>query len=295
MDLRIISKSMSHTPSVPSLPRSSALQLPWQASAITAIEQTICPVWADFMVEVLPCIDSTNTELMRRGRAGHVRPTLLVAEQQTAGKGRMGRQWHTQAAGDSLIFSLGLPLGGCDLSGLSIVVGLSLVQALDAENTQQLQVKWPNDLWYQQRKLGGILIEVCGQGAQRYAVIGVGINIKQPNIAPTNTATPNTNMRPQTPAWVQEFAPQAAVQQVLQQVAEPLAQAVQQFAQHGFAPWQATFASRDGLAGQAVWLSDNTTGTAIGINAKGAFLVKSQGVLREIYSEEISVRPAQQA
>lgn len=78
----------------------------WPAESIW---EAVYPLLPDFTVEVLPQIDSTNSELMRRVRAGHLEPTLLVAEQQTAGRGRLGRDWHS-AVGDSLTFSLALPL-----------------------------------------------------------------------------------------------------------------------------------------------------------------------------------------
>ena len=77
----------------------------WAAS-VGAISEAVSPLLPGFTVEVLPEIDSTNTELMRRARAGRAEPVLLVAEQQTAGRGRLGRGWASRA-GDSLTFSLG--------------------------------------------------------------------------------------------------------------------------------------------------------------------------------------------
>ncbi len=81
-------------------------------------------------VEVLPEIDSTNTELMRRARAGRIDPVLLVGERQTAGRGRLGRGWDSEP-GKSLTFSLGLPLAPADWSGLSLAVGVTLAECLD--------------------------------------------------------------------------------------------------------------------------------------------------------------------
>ena len=105
---------------------------------------------------------------------------LLVAEAQTAGRGRLGRSWASQP-GVSLTFSLGLPLAPADWSGLSLVVGVSVAQSLHP----QLQLKWPNDVWLQDRKLGGILIETATTkattpgpaGPGRQVVIGVGLNL----------------------------------------------------------------------------------------------------------------------
>ena len=98
---------------------------------------------------------------MRRARAGRLEPVLLVAETQTAGRGRLGRQWHSGArAGEVLTFSLGMPLRMADWSGLSLAVGVSVAQSLHPS----LQLKWPNDVWLQERKLAGILIETDPAG-----------------------------------------------------------------------------------------------------------------------------------
>ena len=118
-------------------------------------------------VEVLPEIDSTNTELMRRARAGQTEPVLLVAETQTAGRGRLGRPWHGEV-GHALTFSLGLMLKPADWSGLSLAVGLSLARSLDPHGELGVRLKWPNDLWVKRPdtplgwgKLAGILIETA--------------------------------------------------------------------------------------------------------------------------------------
>ena len=170
----------------------------WPAEAIW---EAIAPVLPGFTVEVLPTVDSTNTELMRRARAGQCEPTLLVAEQQTAGRGRLGRVWQSgvglssagppqaaRASGGSaareaasvgampsLMMSLGLPLAPKDWSGLSLAVGVSVAESLQpvlpplgAGQPARVGLKWPNDLWLGggsgaggDRKLGGILVETA--------------------------------------------------------------------------------------------------------------------------------------
>lgn len=235
----------------------------------------------DFTVEVLACIDSTNSELMRRARDGHSEPVLLVAETQTAGRGRLGRDWHSAASsgvGASLTFSLGLPLQMADWSGLSLAVGVSVAGSLHPE----VQLKWPNDLWWQDRKLGGILIETASIGSVRYAVIGVGLNIAERDAA--GLATP--------PAWLQELMPDADPAVALQRLAVPLVQAVQRFEAQGFAPFRDGFQARDALAGRSVTLSDGTTGRAQGVSVRGGLLVHTSSGLQEISSSEVSVRPS---
>lgn len=253
-----------------------------------AIWEAVVPLLPDFTVEVLPEIDSTNSELMRRARAGQLDPVLLVAERQTAGRGRLGRSWVSAAPSDcgqepitSLTFSLGIALQLQDWSGLSLAVGLSLAHSLHPS----IQIKWPNDLWWQDRKLGGILIETASVGALRYAVIGMGLNIHAPPAAPgaEGWRTP--------PAALNEVLPGVEAPDVLQQVMLPLVKCLQRFEARGFAPLQADFQTRDLLLGREVECSDGVMGTGRGVDASGALLVHTSAGLRKISSAEVSVRP----
>jgi BirA family biotin operon repressor/biotin-[acetyl-CoA-carboxylase] ligase len=266
----------------------------WPAEAIW---QAVAPRLPAFTVEVLPQIDSTNSELMRRCRAAAsaASPTppeaiLLVAEQQNAGRGRLGRHWHS-AAGASLTFSLGLPLQPADWSGLSLAVGVSLAESLEPATGQRLalQLKWPNDLWLHQRKLGGILVETASWGAQRYVVIGVGLNVLPP--ASDFAASADAALPPVAATSLQALWPGVDAPWALQAVAAPLVSAVLAFEQHGFAPFQARFAARDALAGQLLRLSDGTEGLGCGVGPQGALRVQTSGGLKNISSQEVSVRP----
>ncbi len=249
--------------------------LHWPAEAIW---EAVAPWLPGFTVELLPQIDSTNTELMRRARAGRLEPTLLVAEAQSAGRGRLGRAWDSgQQPGEVLTFSLGLPLHMGDWSGLSLAVGVSLAQSLHPD----VRLKWPNDLWWQDRKLAGILIETAQLGESRYAVIGVGLNIA-PRAA-AGLATP--------PAWLQELEPGVDAPAALLRVLPPLVQALQRFEAEGLGPFLPLFRARDVLAGRAVRLSDGREGEACGIDAGGALLVHTSSGLQKISSAEVSVRP----
>jgi len=224
-----------------------------------------------------------------RFKAGQPEPTLLVAEQQSAGRGRLGRQWHSQR-GDSLMFSLGLPLSPVDWSGLSLAVGISLAESLDAANTphHRIALKWPNDLWLVQnkteRKLAGILVETATFEDQRYVVMGVGINVRAVEFAAQEG-------KAIAPGCLQDLQPNADVSSTLLRVLPPLVQTVQAFAQFGFAPFQARFARRDVLAGRDVALSDGTNGQAHGVTETGALLVHTLAGMKEITSSEVSVRP----
>lgn len=252
-------------------------------------------------VEVLKEVDSTNSELMRRARSGLTDPVLLVTESQTAGRGRLGRQWHAQA-GDALTFSLGLMLHPADWSGLSLAVGLSVVESLDPQGALRLGLKWPNDVWVLQQpnpwaKLAGILIETAiTQNEDRYCVIGIGVNIASPNaqdlsmpaiglhehLAGLETASPAT-----TSSSGATSAPQA-----LALIAKPLLAAVLSFEAKGFAPLQAAFQQRDVLRDMPVTLSDGRQGTARGVDNTGVLRVETPQGMQLINSAEVRVRPS---
>ncbi len=255
------------------------------AHALEAIREAVLPELPGVDVEWLAQIDSTNSELMRRARAGRLGPVLLVAAEQSAGRGRLGRQWFSGADANrpsdgALTFSLGLPLTPLDWSGLSLAVGVSVVENLHPD----LRLKWPNDVWLRDRKLAGILIETANlvdTVATRYAVLGVGINLKEP--AATGLRTP--------PAWLGEVLPGIDAAKALLRLAAPLVRALKFFEAHGFAPFQGRFNSRDALGGLAVSLSDGTEGQAQGVDSAGALLVHTAHGLKKITSSEVSLRP----
>jgi BirA family transcriptional regulator, biotin operon repressor / biotin---[acetyl-CoA-carboxylase] ligase len=288
--------------------RSTALpHARWSAEALW---QQLEPLLPGLSVEVLARIESTNTELLSRARVGaradgsgggrgrrsaDLQPCLLVAEQQTRGRGRLGRDWRSSAEA-SLTFSLSLPLapraaGGW--SGLSLAVGCALAGALEPATTAapRLLLKWPNDLWLRDdrvaaggRKLGGILIETAPVGDQRVAVIGIGLNVHpQPDEGLSHGL-----------ASVDELDPSASPPAVLARVAGPLVQALRRFEADGLAAFAADFARRDLLAGRTLRTegANTLTGTGAGIDAEGALQIRdASGTLHRVASGEVSVRP----
>lgn len=246
---------------------------PWPAESIW---EQISPLLPDFTVEVLPEIDSSNSELMRRARAGQHEATLLVAERQTAGRGRMGRVWQSDPH-DSLTFSLSLSLSPQDWSGLSLAVGLSLAESLHPD----VGLKWPNDLWFQDRKLGGILVEAASMGRCSQVVVGVGLNIRPR--ADSGLSTP--------PAALNELMPTLTAPLALARIALPLVQTLLSFEAKGFSFLQSRFAERDILQGRPVYTSDGQQGVAMGVGANGALRLHNECGVQEILSAEISVRP----
>ena len=299
----------------------SELTLDWDTPALWGPLGALLP---GLSVEVLACTTSTNSVILDDARAAlqppvyapdsalsmvrrsvesaafhrgsvDVQPRLLVAEQQTGGRGRQGRSWQS-APGASLTFSLALPLQVADWSGLSLAVGVAVAEALDPWTTApqrdprspHIALKWPNDLWLMDGpgigcKLGGILIETVAAGAQRLAVVGVGLNvlpIEQPEGSTTDFGC------------LQEFDTALSAPALLERVALPLVRALKLFECEGFPAFAERFAARDLLFGQPVrtTLAEVPEGVAQGVSNRGALLVNTATGLKHISSGEVSVR-----
>ena len=283
----------------------------WGAEALW---QQLVPLLPGLSVEVVHTARSTNTTLLERARAVpdtspggldaivrpsvesgafgrravDLQPCLLVAEHQSAGRGRQGRTWHS-VPGASLTFSLALPLAMADWSGLSLAIGVAIADALDNApgRAPRIGLKWPNDLWLLgepsvTRKLGGILIETVAAGAQRLAVIGIGLNVQRFDPAEINTGF----------APLHEIDTTATAPAVLACIALPLVRALKQFEREGFAPFAERFAARDVLVGRSVTttLPEVPQGTARGVSASGALLVQTDAGIVSVASGEVSVR-----
>jgi BirA family biotin operon repressor/biotin-[acetyl-CoA-carboxylase] ligase len=288
--------------------------LNWGAEALW---ENLSPLLPGLSVEVLARVESTNTRLLERARESSgsrdgrvsrpaeldalvsapatplgrrqidIQPCLLVAEHQTRGRGRLGRDW-VSSPGASLTFSLALPLAPVDWSGLSLAVGLALADALDPPSAAapSILLKWPNDLWLgdgpgRGRKLGGILIETVSVGQRRMCVVGVGLNVLP---QPTEGLAHGY-------ACLDEICPGISAPQALALVAEPLVRALLDFQPAGFAPLVPAFARRDLLLGQSVRTSLPSVpeGVAEGVDSRGALRLRRDG-LHELLSGEVSVR-----
>lgn len=130
-------------------------------------------------VHISDSIDSTNAEALRLVDAGQSAPFLVLAEQQTSGRGRRGRKWISPFA-QNVYYSLVLRIeeGLRQLEGLSLVVGLAVMQALRDSGVQGAALKWPNDVLVGQKKIAGILLELVGDPADIcHVVLGIGINV----------------------------------------------------------------------------------------------------------------------
>lgn len=242
-------------------------------------------------LDILAEVDSTNLYLMRKAIQGAASGSVCLAEQQHAGRGRHGRSW-VSPAGCNIYLSLlwRFPPGTVRTAGLSIAMGVAVAHALTAMDVADVQLKWPNDLLWQGRKLAGILIDTATQtSGAHYAVIGVGLNVAMPAQQGAGIDQP----------WVD-------IQGILGQpvkrnrcaglLVQHLLSALQEFQSCGLAASQQEWAKLDALAGKQVNLrahNDIITGIAQGIDTDGSFkLLLANGEMRRYQSAEVSVKIA---
>ncbi|CAM3935193.1 biotin--[acetyl-CoA-carboxylase] ligase [Roseateles saccharophilus] len=224
---------------------------------------------------------STNTEALAHLRDGGG-PLLLSAARQTAGRGRLGRAW--QSDDSALTFSVALPLPAeLDLSGLSLAVGCSVADVLDPAG-QRIRLKWPNDLFLDGAKLGGILIEAVPLPAQlRGVVIGIGINLLPLPPEADRSAFASGH------AALQALDPAATAQATLDRLAPALQGLLADFRTLGFGPWQLAFSRRDLAAGQRVRVGERT-GIARGVSTRGELLLDTDAGMAIVSAGELSLR-----
>lgn len=212
---------------------------------------------------------------------------VLIAESQTEGRGRRGKRWLSPFGAD-LYMSYKVPFegGAKSLQGLSLVVGVAVMTALKKiTNAEGLSLKWPNDLYYQGRKFGGILIEMAGDISGKCdAIIGVGIN------ATFNSA----EQTGQEVASILEFLPKMTNRNFwVAEVIKELSFTLKKFKQVGLVPFIERWSSYDFLKDQpvTVFLGDtNVQGIAVGISSTGALEVHTSKGLQRFYAGDVSVR-----
>ena len=239
-----------------------------------------------FQLEILNSIDSTNRYLLNKQAAHH--GMVVLAEEQTQGRGRLGRAW-VSPFGSNLYLSLLWQFTGNiqELAGLSLALGIAIVNALETYGLKQIQLKWPNDILFKQQKLGGILIETKqAQQGLITAVIGIGINVHMPTDASQIINQP----------WIDIYSitgKQPNRNQLAGLILNELARVLVLFQSQGLNAFQDEWQRLDAFSQQAV--SVNTQqgvikGIAKGIDQYGNLLIETEGKLQTFNSAEISVR-----
>lgn len=239
-------------------------------------------------IQVVAETGSTNADLLAQVERLQG-PALLLAEKQTAGRGRAGRVWHS-APGASLTFSLAwkFNLSIQQLAGLPLTVGVALAQALAGFGVT-VQLKWPNDLLMNGKKLGGTLIETAvhrsGAATGAWAVIGIGLNVAMPDDLAAQIDSPAT------------AAPELAQLDrnlLMAALVSSLAEALLLFEQQGFNAFMQRWNALHAYAGQLVVIQDRARilneGIAVGVDAAGCLLLDTAVGQVAIMAGDVSLR-----
>lgn len=248
--------------------------------AVPAIAAALGGATCRFDIDVLAECGSTNAELLARGASGAPSGTVVAAEGQTAGRGRMGRNW-IASPGDSLAFSLLWRFPDrTDLGGLSLAVGVAVARALENVGASGTVLKWPNDVLKDGRKLGGILIEL--QSATT-AVIGIGLNLRLPPAMPDE-------VRATAAALDNDVDPNRLLAALLAELLTVL----DAFAVTGFAAVRDEWLARHAWAGRPVRVlaphAAPLEGICAGIDIDGALLLETAAGVQRILSGDVSLR-----
>ncbi len=242
-------------------------------------------------LDVAWSVNSTNTMLIERPNPPAGSCEVFLAEYQTAGRGRRGRAWLAPPGGAiCLSLSWTFPEVPADLGALGLVIGVCTVRALASYGISDARLKWPNDVLVDDRKLGGILIELRGESAgPACVVIGIGLNvalgepllekIAESGVAPTDLATsgladPSRN-------------------EIAASLVSSFIRGLLEFERDGLRPFIEEWRHSDALRGRPVTVQGAggaTKGLARGIDLHGALLVETPHGLKKFVSGDVSVR-----
>ncbi|WP_058914491.1 bifunctional biotin--[acetyl-CoA-carboxylase] ligase/biotin operon repressor BirA [Entomohabitans teleogrylli] len=239
-------------------------------------------------VAVLPVIDSTNQYLLDRINELHS-GDACIAEYQQSGRGRRGRKWFSPF-GANLYLSMywRLEQGPAAAIGLSLVIGIVMAEVLHDLGADQVRVKWPNDLYLQDRKLAGILVELTGKtGDAAQIVIGAGINL-----AMRHVESDVVNQ-----GWInlQEAGITIDRNQLAIRLIKELRTALALFENEGLASFLSRWEKLDNFINRPVKLiigDREIYGISRGIDEQGALLLEQDGVIKPWVGGEISLRGA---
>ncbi|MGP9803215.1 bifunctional biotin--[acetyl-CoA-carboxylase] ligase/biotin operon repressor BirA [Rheinheimera sp. NSM] len=242
---------------------------------------------ADILVQNIT--DSTNSQLMQKVQDGLVAQPgyTLVAEAQTAGRGRRGRNWYSPFAA-SLYFSMywRLEQGIQAAMGLSLVVAIAIARMLKQQYQVEAKVKWPNDVYVDGKKLCGILVELAGQAhAGCDVIIGIGMNIRLPQQALNSIDQQYIDLADASGQVIDRNLLVALLQQQLISL-------LAEFSENGFAGFVDEFDQHNQYRDKAVKLIGNTEikGICLGVDKQGALLIKTAAGVQAYFGGELSLR-----
>ncbi len=236
-------------------------------------------------LEVLTVVDSTNSYLMSRIGHDKANGRVCFAEYQAGGRGRRGREWVSPLGNIALSLSWEFEQGAASLEGLSLAVGVGVVQALADQGVDSVQLKWPNDILVRSAKLGGILIEMTGDPTGRcQVVIGIGLN---------TVISPLQDVIEQPYIALSQISDDYSRNKLAASLLNHLLPIVATFSEEGFVKYRSTWESVDAYRDKKVVVisgQQRSEGVARGVNEVGALQLDIGNELSAIHGGELSLR-----
>jgi BirA family transcriptional regulator, biotin operon repressor / biotin---[acetyl-CoA-carboxylase] ligase len=245
-------------------------------------------------LDVLLEVDSTNTRLLAATPPPASCARVLLCEIQSAGRGRRGRAW-SSPFGTSLAMSLGWTFREAVRAApsLSLAVGVAIARALDRLGARGIRLKWPNDVWLADRKIGGVLVELKTEAAgPAYLVIGIGLNLHLSDADRTALETGGARVAALSDAGSRPVSRNKLAAALLKELLSMLGR----FETEGFAPFRSEWLDLDALNGRSARVlgaEGTVEGIARGVDADGALLLECSSRLHRFVSGEASLRLAE--
>ncbi len=247
-------------------------------------------------LELLFTVDSTNEYLYSAPPPPPGRPRIVFAEIQLAGRGRRGRSW-LAPFGSGLTFSIGwtFPEVPADLSALSLAIGVQVAEALRAAGVDESMLKWPNDIVWRHRKLGGLLIQLkLEAGGAASVVAGLGLNLALAPAARARVA--GAGATPATDLSEASGGRMPGRNALAGRIAKAMCDGLEQFGREGFKPFADRWAVLDSLAGAPVRVEQSSgavDGRALGADRDGALRVEVDGRVERFLAGDVTLREAE--
>lgn len=255
------------------------LNADWLNSQVGAPQWTAC---------VLQSVDSTNAEALRRMSQAQSMPFYVIAERQTNGRGRRGRSW-LSPFGENLYYSLVVRVEGGmrQLEGMSLAIGLALLQVIRAFGVSEAGLKWPNDVLVADRKLAGILLEISGDPADVcHVVIGIGLNVNMLAAEQGAIGQPWTSMRAELGHLLNR-------NELVNELNRQLSRYLEIQLRDGFSALQDEWQASHLWQGRQVALTaggEPIVGEVAGVDCSGAIRLRVNGAERSFSGGELSLR-----
>jgi BirA family biotin operon repressor/biotin-[acetyl-CoA-carboxylase] ligase len=242
-------------------------------------------------LELLFEVDSTNSRLMAAAAPPAGFADAILSELQHAGRGRRGRSWIAPfGAGITLSMAWTSAESAGTLSALSLAVGVAISRALARAGAAGVMLKWPNDIWFRDRKIGGVLIEIKAEaGGPAHVVIGVGINVLLTAAARREIEAGGARVAAVADACAATVSRNLVAGAILDELLSMLGR----FERDGFGAFREPWTALDALSGRAVRVLSGESvisGTARGVDSDGALLLETPDGVRRFVSGEASLR-----